>query len=106
MDDEIKSLLAKEWSEEERILITNLISNVTYFKRMLPKTFKQEIFCALQMCNSLKIELEQYRKNCQCNLKNDGTKCECKCEIKSECKCEVKSECKCEPKSECKCEIN
>ena len=67
-EDELKLLLEKEWTEEEKTLITNLISTVTYFKRMLPKNFKQDILCALQMCNSLKIELDLYRKKCKCTF--------------------------------------
>ena len=46
-EEEVKSLLENEWSEEEKIMITNLISTVTYFKRMLPKTFKHDIISAL-----------------------------------------------------------
>ena len=84
-EDEVKLLLENEWTDEEKTLIENLISTVMYFKRMLPKTFKQDILCALQMCNSLKIELDLYRKKCTCtfptSLKND----ECKDECKDEC---------------------
>jgi len=94
-EEEVKSLLENEWSEEEKIMITNLISTVTYFKRMLPKTFKHDIISALQMCNSLKIELDLYRKKCSCTfpttLKEIG---ECKGECKDECKDECKGECK------------
>ena len=88
-EDEVKLLLENEWTDEEKTLIENLISTVMYFKRMLPKTFKQDILCALQMCNSLKIELDVYRNKSECKCEN---KCECKCENI----CENKSECKCE----------
>lgn len=73
-DEEVKSLLEKEWTEEEKLLIQNLISTVVYYKRMLPKTFKQDILSALQMCNSLKIELDLYRKKCKCTFVENDSK--------------------------------
>jgi hypothetical protein len=83
-EEQLETLLQKEWSEEERILIKRLMDNVAYYKKLLPKTLKQDIFDALQMCNTLKNELEYYRTKCKCNL-NYKCKCEGKCgEI---CKC-------------------
>ena len=85
-EDELKLLLEKEWTEEEKTLITNLISTVTYFKRMLPKNFKQDILCALQMCNSLKIELDLYRKKCKCTFSKKETESEETESKETECK--------------------
>jgi len=93
-EEEVKSLLENEWSEEEKILITNLISTVTYFKRMLPKTFKHDIISALQMCNSLKIELDLYRKKCSCTFPTTLKDNESECKDESECKGESEGECK------------
>ena len=96
-EQELETLLQKKWSDQERSLITRLMENVTYYKKLIPKSLKQDIVDALQMCNVLKTELEIYREKCKC-IKECSAECkceECKCE---ECKCE---ECKCE---ECKCE--
>ena len=94
-EEEEKSLLENEWSEEEKTMITNLISTVTYFKRMLPKTFKQDIISALQMCNSLKIELDLYRKKCSCTFPTTLKDNESECKGESECECKGESECEC-----------
>jgi len=104
LEDEVKSLLEKEWTDEEKELITNLISTVTYFKRMLPKTFKQDILCALQMCNSLKIELDLYRKKCTCTFPTMLSKCECQGECKCKCQSEAESKCECQGECKCKCQ--
>jgi hypothetical protein len=99
-EEELKILLEKSWTDEERGLIVRLTDNVLYYKKLIPKSLKQDILDALKMCNSLKIELDVYRNKCECKCEN---KCECKCENKCECKCENKCECKCENKSECEC---
>jgi hypothetical protein len=93
-EQELDNLLQKNWSDEERRLITLLMENVIYYKKLIPKSLKQDIMNALQMCNVLKTELEIYRAKCNCLAsKNVSTiispEEECK---SSECKC---TECKC-----------
>jgi hypothetical protein len=114
---ELDNLIQKKWSDEERAMITRLMENVTYYKKLIPKSLKQDIMNALQMCNVLKDELEYYREICKCKgivvccgeMCNCGETCTCdeKCNCKTrqesietdkKCKCE---ECKCE---DCKCE--
>ena len=90
-EEQLETLLQKEWSEEERILIKGLMDNVAYYKKLLPKTLKQDIFDALEMCNTLKNELEYYRTKCKCDLNYKfGGKCKCGeiCKCGEKCKCE------------------
>lgn len=98
-EQELDNLLQKNWSDEEKRLITLLMENVIYYKKLIPKSLKQDIMNALQMCNVLKTELEIYRAKCNCLAsKNVSTIISpeeaCK---SSECKC---TECKF---TECKC---
>ena len=79
-EQELDCLLQKKWSDEEKILITRLMDNVAYYKKLIPKSLKQDIVNALQMCNVLKTELETYREKCKC-----VKKC-CECET---CNCET-----------------
>ena len=92
-EEQLETLLQKEWSEEELVLIKRLMDNVAYYKKLLPKTLKQDIFDALQMCNILKNELEYYRTKCKCDLNYKCVeKCKCKCgEI-----CQCGDICQCE----------
>jgi hypothetical protein len=86
-EQELDNLLQKNWSDEEKRLITLLMENVIYYKKLIPKSLKQDIMNALQMCNVLKTELEIYRAKCNCLAsKNVSTPDEivtctvCKCE--------------------------
>lgn len=76
---ELENLLKKSWSDEERAMITRLMENVTYYKKLIPKSLKQDIVNALQMCNVLKDELEYYREICKCNNTEDKNCCEENC---------------------------
>lgn len=77
-EQELDLLLQKNWSDEQRVLIKRLMDNVAYYKKLLPKSLKQDVFEALQMCNTLKNELEYYKALCKCNLNSQ------KCENESE----------------------
>ena len=61
MEKEISCLKEKEWNEKEKLMINNLIENLNYYKRVIPKSFRNDICEALQMCNELKNELDDYR---------------------------------------------
>ena len=61
MEKEISCLKEKEWNEKEKLMINNLIENLNYYKRVIPKSFRNDICEALQMCNELKNELDNYR---------------------------------------------
>jgi hypothetical protein len=100
-EEQLETLLQKEWSEEERILIKRLMDNVAYYKKLLPKSLKQDIFDALQMCNTLKNELQYYRTICKCKLNSDENCVDSeKCVNLEKCKCgEI---CKCD--NTCQCE--
>lgn len=104
-EQELDNLLQKNWSDEERRLIGLLMENVIYYKKLIPKSLKQDILNALQMCNVLKTELEIYRAKCNCLASNNVSKVikneeveDCSCA--EECKCK---DCKCK---ECKCHLD
>jgi hypothetical protein len=67
-EEQLKILLEKKWTEEELQLINRLTSNLGYYKKLIPKSLKQDITEALQMCNVLKVELEKFKETCKCNL--------------------------------------
>ena len=60
-EEEMQKLLAKDWCEEEYKLINRLLENLKYYKRLMPKALKLDIISALELCNRLKIELEEMR---------------------------------------------
>ena len=65
-EEELENLLKKNWSDEEKRLITALTENAIYYRKFIPKSFKQDILNALQICNTLKTELEIYKEQCKC----------------------------------------
>ena len=76
-EQQLDILLQQEWSEDEHKLISRLMDNVTYYKKLIPKSLKQDIMNALQMCNVLKTELDLYRKKCICIEHHTKTCCNC-----------------------------
>jgi hypothetical protein len=66
-EKELELLLSKEWEKNEKDMLDSLSSNLKYYKKLLPKSLKDELASALRMCNELKIELENFRQNCKCN---------------------------------------
>jgi len=65
-EEQLNLLLKKQWTEEELKLINRLTSNLGYYKKLIPKSLKQDITEALTMCNVLKVELESYKESCKC----------------------------------------
>lgn len=65
-EEELKLLLEKNWTEEEITMINKLLETLQYYKKLIPKSLKQEIVVALQMCNTLKTELDTFREKCKC----------------------------------------
>lgn len=61
-EEEMKKLLEKNWEEDEKTLINRLLENLVYYKRLMPKALKLDIIAALELCNKLKVELEDLRK--------------------------------------------
>lgn len=65
-EKELELLLEKNWTEEEITMINKLLETLQYYKKLIPKSLKQEIVVALQMCNNLKTELDTFREKCKC----------------------------------------
>lgn len=65
-EKELQLLLEKKWTEEEVTMINRLLETLQYYKKLIPKSLKQEIVVALQMCNTLKTELDTFREKCNC----------------------------------------
>lgn len=65
-EKELESLLEKKWDTDQKELIKRLFDNLMYYKKIIPKSLKQDIFSALEMCNILKKELEIYKELCKC----------------------------------------
>lgn len=71
-EKQLESLLEKKWDDDQRDLIKRLLDNLMYYKKLLPKSLKQDVFLALEMCNILKKELEIYRDVCKCICKEES----------------------------------
>ena len=73
-EQELESLLEKKWDQDQKDLIKRLTDNVIYYKKLLPKSLKQDVLLALEMCNILKTELEIYKQYCSCQFKKEDEK--------------------------------
>lgn len=65
-EKELDDLLEKKWDSDQLELIKRLRGNLIYYKRLLPKSLKQDVCAALELCNILKKELELYKELCKC----------------------------------------
>ena len=61
-EDEMKKLLDKQWEEDEHKLISRLLENLVYYKRLMSKSLKTDIILVLELCNKLKTELEDLKE--------------------------------------------
>lgn len=62
LEEEANKLLSKEWIEEEKDIVQRMIKNLLYYKKLLPKSLKQDVLAALRLCNSLKDKLDDLSK--------------------------------------------
>jgi hypothetical protein len=58
IEEEFKLLLDKSWTDEEREMIKRIMDSLLYYKKLLPKSLKNDIIAALQLCNNLKHKIE------------------------------------------------
>ena len=62
LENELKLLQEKEWTEDEKKMVDSFIENLKYYRKLIPTGLKKDICEAIQMCNGLKIELDRYRE--------------------------------------------
>lgn len=70
LEEEFKKLLEKDWTNEEKELVIRIMDGLLYYKRFIPKTLKDDILMAIQLCNKLKHQLEN--NNDKRNLENEN----------------------------------
>ncbi len=61
INDQFSKLLNREWLENEKEIIESIMTNIQYYKRLLPNSLKSEISKALVLCNDLKNELDKLK---------------------------------------------
>lgn len=69
-ESELDNLLKQSWNEEELQQLQKLVDGLKYYKKLMSKTLKTDLAIALELCNRLKIELEELRKKqstCVCS---------------------------------------
>lgn len=66
IEDEFSNLLTKKWTEDEMKMIKRIMDGITYYRKLMPKGLKDDVIAALQLCNKLKIELEEFAVSCDC----------------------------------------
>jgi hypothetical protein len=71
IEEEIKKLLEKEWSPEERGMIQRIMDGLLYYRKLIPRSLKADVIAALQLCNQLKHQLDMLNVN-SIVVKNDA----------------------------------
>jgi hypothetical protein len=56
--ESMDELLLKEWLECERELIKRMVENVVSYKRLIPKSIKDDIIALLQLANKIKSDFD------------------------------------------------
>lgn len=62
IDEHFKILLENNWSNDEKNMIERIMNGLLYFKKLLPKILKDDVITALKLCNELKTENENLKK--------------------------------------------
>lgn len=75
LEEEIDLLLAKDWGHEEKAVIAKMLKAVLYYKRMIPKSLKEDILATLKLCNRLKAELEDLRAKLISSCQTESAEC-------------------------------
>lgn len=70
--EEFEKLLLLEWNDEEREMINRIMEGILYYKKLLPKTLKNDVISALQLCNTLKVKLENLEKLIEINKEENN----------------------------------
>jgi hypothetical protein len=60
--ESMDELLLKEWLECERELIKRMVENVVSYKRLIPKSIKEDIIALLQLANKVKSDFDLVTK--------------------------------------------
>ena len=59
---QLDNLLAHNWGEEQKSLLSRIFEHITYYNRFMPKTMKEDILAILLLANGLKTELDDLKK--------------------------------------------
>lgn len=59
IEEELSRLLERQWTDEERAMINRIMDGLLYYKKLIPKALKNDVVSALQLCNRLKLQLEE-----------------------------------------------
>ena len=59
IEEELSRLLERQWTDEERAMINRIMDGLLYYKKLIPKALKNDVVAALQLCNRLKLQLEE-----------------------------------------------
>ena len=62
IEEHFNKLLEKDWENEEKEMIQRIMEGLLYYKKILPKTLKTDVVCAIGLCNRLKDEVEELKK--------------------------------------------
>lgn len=65
--EHIEELLKRDWSEEDRKIITDLLANIKYYKKFIPKAVIEDVNKAVNLCIRIKDE-HTLLKNSESNL--------------------------------------
>ena len=59
---QLDNLLAHDWEDEQKSLLSRVFEHITYYNRIIPKSMKEDILAILLLANGLKSELDDLKK--------------------------------------------
>ncbi len=66
--EHIEELLKREWNEEDKKIITDLLANIKYYKKFIPKAVIEDVNKAVDLCIRIKDEHALLLKKSESNL--------------------------------------
>lgn len=67
-EEHFNELISKDWSMEDKALIERVCKSLSYYKKLIPTTLKNDIVYALEMCNRLKGRMEELERQLGCKM--------------------------------------
>ena len=64
----LDEILLLSFSDEDRKMMTEMMTNMLYYHRLIPKSMEVDIVKCIDLCIREKLSLDNFRASCSCGL--------------------------------------
>lgn len=63
LQKKLDEVLLLDWPDEDKSVLTEVLRGVLFFKRVISKTFEKQVIKCIDICISVKKELEEMKRS-------------------------------------------